>query len=228
MRCKCVDTPCTGCWNISCFSLAMGVHRNRAGIHCVAGEFKSKPAHSTPPIRMRRLSRSRTHSRLLADRKRGSARQNGCEASSKVYVCARRVQPRAVPNPDPVALTRRLFSEFSRHLALHDPFWSLQAVLEEPEVVLTLASWGFSAHAGFEGHLPPPPPTADVVGSDSAESEISQDTFDGGGDGHGGRRAASNLSGVTTAGVRPKVCIRVFGGTSCVLKEHDLACSWAS
>lgn len=81
-------------------------------------------------------------------------------------------------------------------------FWSLQAVLEEPEVVLTLASWGFSAHAGFEGSLPPPP-TAGVAGSDSAVSEISQDAD--GGDGGTGRRAASNVSGANTTGVRPKV-----------------------
>lgn len=115
-----------------------------------------------------------------------------------------------------MALTRRLVGlRILSSSPLHDSFWSHQAVLEEPEVVLTLASWGFSAHAGFEGNLPPPPP-ADVVGSDSAVSEISQDPFDGsgggGGHGHSGRRrAASHASAANTTGVRPKVVVVVGG-----------------
>ena len=113
-----------------------------------------------------------------------------------------------------MALTRRLFSEMFSSPSLRAGFWSLQAVLEEPEVVLTLASWGFSAHAGFEGSLPPPP-TAGVVGSDSGVSDISQDAFDGG-DNRTGRRAAINASGINTTGVRPKVFVCTVGFVCCV------------
>ncbi|CAM9300286.1 unnamed protein product, partial [Scytosiphon promiscuus] len=59
-----------------------------------------------------------------------------------------------------------------------------EAVLEEPEVVLSLASWGFSAHTGFDGDLPPPPPPLSAAaGSNSEVSEISHDSFRGGGGG---------------------------------------------
>ncbi|CAM9982817.1 unnamed protein product, partial [Hapterophycus canaliculatus] len=58
-----------------------------------------------------------------------------------------------------------------------------EAVLAEPEVVLSLASWGFSAHTGFDGDLPPPRPPPAAAGSGSEVSEISQDSF---GDGGGG------------------------------------------
>ncbi|CAM9361056.1 unnamed protein product, partial [Ectocarpus sp. 12 AP-2014] len=89
-----------------------------------------------------------------------------------------------------------------------------EAVLEEPEVVLTLASWGFSAHTGVDRDLSPPTrPAAAVAGSGSVVSEISQDSFGGGGgnlggDGFGGatRRggAASGASAAIPTSVQAK------------------------
>ncbi|CAM9172725.1 unnamed protein product, partial [Ectocarpus sp. 6 AP-2014] len=90
-----------------------------------------------------------------------------------------------------------------------------EAVLEEPEVVLTLASWGFSAHTGVDLDLSPPTrPAAAVARSGSVVSEISQDSFGGGGggslggDGFGGatRRAgaASSASAAIPTSVQAK------------------------
>ncbi|CAM9336472.1 unnamed protein product, partial [Pylaiella littoralis] len=114
-----------------------------------------------------------------------------------------------------------------------------QPVLEEPEVVLTLASWGFSAHVGFEGDLPlPPPPPPAAADSDSAVSDISHDSSGGGGGGRlsaatrrGGVRYASAVK--TTAGLpqtpaeRKREMIREFtrwaGYTPCSMQRpaHD-------
>ena len=74
-----------------------------------------------------------------------------------------------------------------RSVVFDDVFSGGQAVLEEPEVVLTLAQWGFSVHAGFEESLSPLLPDA---ASDSVVSDLSRDGFGGsiggGGGGSGG------------------------------------------
>ena len=67
-----------------------------------------------------------------------------------------------------------------------------QAVLEEPEVVLTLATWGFSVHAGFEESLSPLLPDA---ASDSAVSDLSRVGFDGIGGGGGGGGGGDDVGG---------------------------------
>ncbi|CAN0316424.1 unnamed protein product, partial [Laminaria digitata] len=70
--------------------------------------------------------------------------------------------------------------EAERHLTAELETRSMmpEAVLEEPEVVLTLASWGFSVHAGFEESLSPLLPDE---ASESAVPDLSR--FGGGVDG---------------------------------------------
>lgn len=75
--------------------------------------------------------------------------------------------------------------------------------------MLTLASWGFSARAGFEGDLPFPPPPPAAGESDSAVSDISHDSSGGGGGGGlsgvTGRGGASKYSAVNTSAGLPQV-----------------------
>ncbi|CAM9636181.1 unnamed protein product, partial [Ectocarpus fasciculatus] len=77
-----------------------------------------------------------------------------------------------------------------------------QAVLEEPEVVLTLASWGFSAHTGVDRDLSPP--TRPAAGSGSVVSDISQDSFSGG-DGFGGATRRGGAASSTSAAIPTSV-----------------------
>lgn len=136
----------------------------------------------------------------------------------KISSCPRPPAPAPPDSSQPL----RVAPGFSSAISILPPGSSSQiapkqAVLEEPEVVLTLASWGFSAHTGVDRDLSAPTrPAAATAGSGSVVSEISQDSFGGGGggdnlagDGFGGasRRggAASSTSATIPTSVQAKV-----------------------
>lgn len=81
----------------------------------------------------------------------------------------------------------------------NSPLPGHQAVLEDPEVVLTLASWGFCAHSDIEEDFtsPPPPPQVEAIGGSAAVSDISDEAFggDGGCGGGGGNEIFGGRAG---------------------------------